>query len=809
MTISYKWLSEYLPETIEPEKLSAILTSIGLEVESMEYYENIKGSLKGIVIGEVVACNQHPNADKLRLTKVDIGAAEPLNIVCGASNVAVGQKVLVATIGTTIYPTVGEPITMKLAKIRGEESQGMICAEDEIGISTNHDGIMVLPAATKVGTKAADYFQPYTDWIYEIGLTPNRMDAMSHLGVAKDVCAYLTHHHNKETRPKSPFNSAFQVDNQAQSIKVVVENKADCMRYAGVSISGITVKESPKWLKEKLEAIGQRPINNIVDITNYILHETGQPLHAFDADQIEGNTIIVKNLANDTLFTTLDDKERKLSENDLMICNGKGEGMCIAGIFGGAKSGVSTTTTNIFIESAWFSPVSIRKSSIKHGLRTEAAVRFEKGVDISQVVNTLKRAAFLTKEIAGGSISSDIIDFYPDPAEKTQVAIKYHYLKKLSGKNYHPDAIKRILSSLEFEIIKEEMDELLVAVPFCKPDISLAADIVEEIIRIDGLDNIEIPTTMTISPAADENIFKENLKEKIAGFLIGQGFSEIVTNSITNSQYYSDEVLIRTIKMINSLSTELDVMRPSMVEPGLETISYNLNRKNKDLQLFEFGKTYHTSGIGSYTEIEHLSLYLTGLSQPAGWRTKAIPSDFYVAKGIAKAVLTLCGIQKAAFSEAKNPDYSTVVSAGINKKNVVTVGELSPARLKAFDIKQPVYIIDFDWEQLIKLNNGKKITYKEVSKFPAVNRDLSLVVNRSITFEGLEIAISKAKISKLYAVQLFDIFESEKLGADKKSMAISFTFMDEEKTLTDKEIDGMMNKLIGAFENELNAEIRK
>ncbi len=809
MTISYKWLSEYLPDPIEPEKLSAILTSIGLEVESLKYYENIKGSLKGIVIGHVLECTQHPNADKLRLTKVDIGEGEPLNIVCGASNVAVGQKVLVATIGTTIYPTNGEPTTMKLAKIRGEESQGMICAEDEIGMSTNHDGIMVLPTEAKAGTKAADYFQPYTDWIYEIGLTPNRMDAMSHLGVAKDVCAYLTHHNNKEARPKYPFKNAFQVDNQSLPIKVVVENNIACKRYAGVSISGITVKESPKWLKEKLEAIGQRPINNIVDITNYLLQETGQPLHAFDADQIKGNTIIVKNLAQDTLFTTLDEKERKLSKDDLMICNGDEEGMCIAGIFGGAKSGVSTTTTNIFIESAWFSPGSIRKSSIKHGLRTEAAVRFEKGVDISHVVNTLKRTALLIKEIAGGSISSDIIDIYPDPAEKTQVAIKYHYLKKLSGKNYHPDAAKRILSSLDFEIIKEGMDELCVAVPFSKPDISLPADIVEEIIRIDGLDNIEIPTSMTITPAADENIFKENLKEKIAGFLIGQGFSEIVTNSITNSQYYSDEVLSGSVKMINSLSTELDVMRPSMVETGLETISYNLNRKNKDLQLFEFGKTYHTTGVGEYSENEHLSIYLTGLSNPASWRTKAIPTDFYVAKGITNAVLKLCGIQKATISIEKNADYSTVVSAEINKKEIVTIGEVSPTRLKAFDIKQPVFIIDFDWKQLIKLNNSKKITYKEVSKFPAVTRDLALVVNRSITYKALENAVAKAKIAKLQEVQLFDIFESEKLGADKKSMAVSFTFMDDEKTLTDKEIDGMINKLIGAFETELNAEIRK
>ena len=810
MTISYKWLSEYLPVELEPKKLSTILTSIGLEVESLEFYESIKGSLKGIVIGQVMACEQHPNADKLKITKVDIGnGGDPLTIVCGASNVAIGQKVLIATIGTTIYPINGDPITMKTAKIRGEESQGMICAEDEIGLGTSHDGILVLPNDAETGTTATDYFKPYQDWIFEIGLTPNRMDAMSHLGVAKDVCAYLTHHTNIDTKPKTHFYSNFKSDNSTLPISILVENKNACKRYAGITLSGITVKESPKWLKDKLMSIGQRPINNIVDITNYILHETGQPLHAFDVAAIKGSTVMVKNLPQDTPFTTLDEKERKLHKEDLIICNTEGEAMCIAGVFGGAKSGVTESTKDIFIECAWFDPISIRKTSFRHGLRTEAAARFEKGVDVSNVIHVIRRAALLVKEIAGGNISSDIIDVYPDPADKTQVAIKYHYLKKLSGKNYHPDAVRKILAGLDFEIVREGMDEIRVAVPFSKPDITLPADIVEEIVRIDGLDNIDIPSSMTITPSRDENIPKENLREKIAGFLVGLGFHEIITNSISNSQYYSEEQLAGTVKMINSLSADLNIMRSSMIETGLESIAYNINRKNKDLQFFEFGKTYHTSGIGDYEEVEHLSLYFTGLSKQVNWKSKATTTDFYVAKGITEALLKLCGIDNINFTQSVSEGCSIANFISINDQKIVLVGEVSPEKLKSFDIKQPVFFIDLKWLSLLELNNKKIITYKEVSKFPSVNRDLALVVNRNITFDALQDVITKAKISKLKKMQLFDIFESDKLGVDKKSMAVNFTFIDEEKTLTDKEIDTMMTKLISTFEKELNAEIRK
>ncbi len=806
MTISYNWLQEYLPEIIEPEKLSKILTSIGLEVESMEPYQSVKGGLAGLVIGEVLTCEQHPNADKLRITTVNTGAAEPLKIVCGAANVAAGQKVVVATVGTTIYPSSGDPLTMRVAKIRGEESFGMICAEDEIGLGTSHEGILVLPEDVKVGTPAAEYFKPYNDIIYEIGLTPNRMDAMSHLGVAKDVCAYMTHHFAGNAKVKSPFSNTFKIEDKSLPIPVSVEDNDACLRYAGVSISGVTVKESPEWLQNKLKAIGQRSINNVVDITNFILNETGQPLHAFDADKIEGKGIVVKKAEADTLFTTLDEKERKLFAEDLLICDANKQPMCIAGVFGGLHSGVSASTTSIFLESACFASSGIRKTSLKHGLRTDAATRFEKGVDISNVVNVLKRAALLIKEVAGGTISSDIIDIYPTPKEKTLVSLKYQYLKKLSGKNYHPDTVKKILIALGFEVNREGIDEISVAVPFSKPDISLPADLVEEIIRIDGLDNIGIPTTITISPSINALGFKESLKEKIASYLAGQGFNEIVTNSITNSKYFDEEVLAGTVKMMNNLSADLDVLRPSMLETGLECIAYNNNRRNNNLQLFEYGKTYHTKGIGSYREDEHLAIYITGDNHEDTWQEKAKSFDFYRAKGIAQAITNLCGLEKIKFAKEDGSDTITIAVA---KQNIATITIVSTATLKAFGIKQAVYFVDINYTSLLKLVEKNKIVYKEVSKFPAVQRDLALVVDKNTTYNTLETVLKKANLTKLQSMRLFDVFESDKLGVGKKSMAINFTFLDDEKTLTDKETDVMMGKIISSFESELNAEIRK
>lgn len=806
MTISYNWLSEYLPENLTPEKLSKILTAVGLEVESLEPYESIKGGLKGVVTGKVLTCEAHPNADKLKITTVDIGS-EVLTIVCGAANVATGQKVVVATVGSLIYPITGNPIEIKAAKIRGELSQGMICAEDEIGVGTSHDGILVLPGGVDVGLPATAYFKTYTDWIYEIGLTPNRMDAMSHFGVARDVCAYLTHHNKVEIKPKSPFITNVKPDSNQLPIKVTIENKDNCLRYAGVSISNIVVKESPEWLKQKLVAIGQRPINNVVDITNYMLQESGQPLHAFDIDAIEGNQVIVRNAGENNSFITLDGKERKLFAEDLMICNAS-EAMCIAGVFGGSKSGVKASTTSIFLESACFNPISIRKTSTRHGLRTEAASRFEKGVDISNVMQVLKRAAVLIKELAGGEISSDFTDVYPDPKPKQEVAIKYHYLKKLSGKNYHPDAVKRILTSLGFEVLKEGMDELRVAVPFSKPDISLPADIVEEVLRIDGLDNIEFTGAMTFTPSIDESIHKELLRERIAGYLIGLGCSEIVTNSITNSQYYTDDVLRSTVKMINSLSADLNVMRPAMLETGLETIAYNINRKNSNLQLYEFGKTYHTVGVGNYTEAEQLVIYYTGKVR-GSWQQKERNIDLYTIKGIAESLSVICGFDSLQFEEQKSDDFHILLHGISSEKNVLSIGEISATKLKIFDIKQPVFYINFNWKMLEQACSEKITTYREVSRFPAVNRDLAIVVDKGITFGDIELLVKKQGLSRLSSIELFDIFESEKLGAGKKSLAISLTFTHEEKTMTDKEIDEMINKIISGLQNGLNAEIRK
>ena len=812
MTISYKWLCEYLPDSIlssvNPERLSSILTSIGLEVESLEKFEEIKGGLKGLVIGEVLDVAQHPNADKLRLTKVDIGNGEPLKIVCGAPNVAPGQKVIVASIGTTIYPVNGDPLTMKLAKIRGEESNGMICAEDEIGLGSSHAGIMVLPNDVKPGMAAADYFHPYEDWVYEIGLTPNHMDAMSHWGVARDVCAYLSHHDGKQVRAKLPASDLFKIDNNSVPVSVAVENTVGCPRYSGVSIANVSIKESPQWLQQKLKAIGLRPINNIVDITNFIQHETGQPLHAFDADVIRGKKIVVQNLPEGTPFITLDEKERKLSKEDLMICDSKG-GICIAGVFGGLHSGVTGSTKNIFLESACFDPVTIRKTSFRHNLRTDAATRFEKGTDISNTVTVLKRAASIIKEICGGEIASEIIDVYPQPKEKIQVGLKYAYLKKLSGKSYQPVAVKNILTGLGFEIISDTSDEIKVAVPYHKTDISIPADLVEEVLRIDGLDNVAIPESITISPAVEKNYLAETYREKVAGYLVGLGFNEIMTNSITNSAYFSEDELKTTVKMLNNLSADLNVLRPSMLETGLESIAYNLNRKNNNLRFFEFGKTYSTSAPGKYIETEHLCLYLTGNTHENSWRNKGQKADFYLLKGISANILQLLGASLPVFKPLQHAKFESGLEGNTGKQNVLQLGIVSKKMLNRFDIKQPVMFAVFNWEIVIEQKDADKTIFREIPKFPSVQRDLAIVVPRQLPYETVEQTVKKIKLDKLRDIRLFDIFESEKIGEDKKSMAISFTFSDEEKTLTDKEIDSFMTRIINTFEKDLEADVRK
>ena len=807
MTISYNWLSEYLPAKVDPERLSKILTSIGLEVESLEKYESIKGGLKGLVTAEIVECEKHPDADKLKVTKVNTGT-ELLQVVCGAPNAAAGQKVILALPGTTIYPSEGDPITLKKAKIRGVESNGMICAEDEIGTGTSHDGIMVLPPDTVVGQPASSLFKVYEDFIFEIGLTPNRMDAMSHLGVARDVCAWLSHHDKKGTVAITPYKNGFKTNGQPTPITVKVENTKDCPRYAGISISNINVGESPDWLKRRLQAIGVKSISNIVDITNFILHETGQPLHAFDADKITGNTVIVKNLPEGTPFVTLDDKERKLSAGDLMICNAE-QPMCIAGVYGGKESGVTAGTKNIFLESAWFNPQSIRKTSLHHGLRTDAATRFEKGVDISNTVTVLKRAAELIVEICGGELNGDIVDIYPAPANPVAVGLKYHYLKKLSGKNYHGDAVKNILTSLGFEMIKEGPDELWMNVPFSKPDISIPADIVEEIMRIDGLDNIDIPATISIAPSNETISESTTLREKLANQLTGLGFNEIFTNSITNSAYYSQEVLDSSVKMLNNLSIELDILRPSMLHTGLEVIAHNIHRKNSHLLLFENGKTYDSKGDNKYEEHKHLALYVSGETSSIAWNKKPVKADYYFVKGICERILTVAGISNAGFEQSDIAGLENAAVIKVKNKIIGNIGTVADDTLKIFGIKQPVFFADIYWDELLETRKTKGFSYTEVSKYPAVQRDLALLLNTDVNYAQIRKVVSGLNIAQLQTIKLFDIFESDKLGAGKKSMAVNFTFMDSSKTLTDKEIDEMMSKIIAACEKQLGAEIRK
>ena len=712
-----------------------------------------------------------------------------------------------ATVGSTLYPFSGEPINIKKAKIRGVESFGMICAEDEIGIGESHAGIIVLKDDVIPGTNAAEIFETYTDYVFEIGLTPNRMDAMSHLGVARDVCAYLSHQDKKELRAISPFKNTFKVDNNNLPISVVIEDNNACKRYAGVSISNIKVEESPAWLQNKLRCIGLKPINNIVDITNFILHETGQPLHAFDAAKIKGNAIVVKNATEGTLFKTLDDKERKLFVEDLMIANSD-ENMCIAGVYGGKGSGVTAQTTTVFLESAWFNNETIRKTSLKHELRTDAAARFEKGVDISNTVNVLKRAALMIKEIAGGEISSEVIDVYPAPAEKTMVSLKYHYLKKLSGKNYHADTIKNILIALGFEIQKEGIDEILVNVPYHKTDISIAADIVEEIMRIDGLDNIEIPATISIATSTDYDNKKHELKERIANHLSANGFAEIFTNSITDSKYYSEEVLAGSVKMLNNLSADLDVLRPSLLQTGLEVVAYNLNRKNADLKLYEFGKTYHSIAVENYKEQEHLAIYVAGNTSTGNWQEKDKKADFYYLKGICEQVLLACGVKKITVEIAEGNDLESGIDILVNKKVIGKLGAVSQKLLKQFGIKESVLYADLNWDEIILLQNKNNLTYQEISKFPVVQRDLAIIVDKKIAFAQIETTIKENKIPSLKNVKLFDVFESEKIGADKKSMAVNFTFSDDSKTLADTDTDNMMKKIVASLEQQLSATIR-
>ncbi|MCO4291728.1 phenylalanine--tRNA ligase subunit beta [Solitalea sp. MAHUQ-68] len=803
MKISYSWLKQYINTELSPEEISKILTNTGLEVESLEKIQTIPGGLEGLVIGHVTFRDKHPNADKLSVTKVNVGGERELDIVCGAPNVAAGQKVVVATVGCTVHPSSGEPFEIKKAKIRGEVSEGMICAEDEIGLGESHAGIMVLPEDAPIGMPAREYFKIEDDYCFEIGLTPNRVDAASHIGVAKDIAAVL------KSKVILPSVDNFAVDNKELSISVEVIDHEACPRYSGVTISGITVKDSPDWLQNKLRVIGVRPINNVVDVTNYVLHETGQPLHAFDAAEIKGNKVIVRDAIEGEKFITLDGVERTLSSKDLMICNAEEE-MCIAGVFGGLHSGVNESTKAIFLESAYFNAVSVRKTGKRHGLKTDSSFRFERGTDPDATVYALKRAAQLIKEVAGGSISSDVIDIYPTKIQKAEIEVSYKNIHRLIGKQLSIDEIKSILVALGIEILAENADGLKVSVPTNKVDVTREVDIIEEILRIYGYNNIEIPTVLNSSLSFAVKPDREKLQHAVADFFTSNGFNEIMSNSLTKSAYSHLTTTINpdeNVAMLNPLSSDLDVMRQTLLFSGLEAIAYNQNRKNADLKLYEFGKIYKEVE-GNFAEESKLALFITGRKEIEQWNALKDSADYYQLKGFVDAILTKLKVAVASSEVVKNDLFSEALAYKKGKNVIVQFGQVSKTILKKMDIDKPVYFADFNWEYMVKVQLNNKAEYKEVAKFPAVRRDLSMLLDSSLNFAQLKELAFQTEKNLLKEVNIFDKYEGDKLPNGKKSYALSFVIQDEEKTLTDKQIDAVMQKLVTGFE-KLGAEIRK
>lgn len=824
MKVSCNRLIAYTGINTNPETIARILTDCGLEVEAIETFENIKGGLKGIVIGEVKTCRKHPNADKLSLTQVDIGGDRLLDIVCGAPNVAAGQKVLVAPEGTTL--TMGEnSFVIKKSKIRGETSEGMICAEDELGLGTSHEGIIVLPDEVANGTLAANYFNIYTDTILEIGLTPNRSDAASHIGVARDlVAAWNTMHFNEAEKHiglNLPDIGNFKVDNRDHQIDVIVDNPRACPRYSGITISGITVEESPGWLKDFLKSIGVRPINNVVDVTNFVLFELGQPLHAFDTDYITGNKVVVKQLPEGTPFTTLDEVERKLTTGDLMICNAE-DGMCIAGVFGGIRSGVTEKTRNVFIESAYFNPVSVRKTSKHHGLKTDASFRFERGTDPNITVYAMKRAAMLIKEIAGGTISSDVVDVYPETIIPAQVEMTYHNIDRLIGKKIEHEVIHGILNWLGMKITQHEEKGMLVAVPTYKTDVQREADVIEEILRIYGYNNIAFDSSLRSSISLSEKPDRHKLRNTVSDLMANNGFNEIMCNSLTKSTYDQALPFIdknKHVHILNPISRDLDVMRQTLLVGGLETILFNLNRKVSDMKLFEFGAEYtrdtgkaqNENRLDKYNEPWKLSMFLTGQKQPESWYTKVEKTDFFALKAMVHTILSRIGLT-AESSNASETEFSYFEfgqNLTVEGKQVAVYGRLRDNILNQFDIKQEVFYAEVDWDlcmQLLAAHPG--IRYSEIPRFPEVRRDLALLLDKNITFSEIENLAVKNGGQLLRNVSLFDIYEGDRIEQGKKSYAISFILRDDSKTLKDQEIDAFMNMLVRVFEKELGAKIR-
>ncbi len=767
-------------------------------MEGTEQVEQVKGSLEGLVIGEVLTCGRHPNADKLSVTTVNIGASAPVQIVCGAPNVAAGQKVVVAPVGTTVYPTAGEPFLIKKAKIRGEESCGMICADDEIGLGADHSGIIILPESATPGTMAAAYYKisvPQT--AIHIGLTPNRSDANSHIGVAKDVCAYLSHHKKTTVRVSAP-TTTLNVPKAAGPVSVTIADADACKRYAGLYIKGVKVAPSPDWLLQRLKTIGVRSINNIVDVTNFVLHEFGQPLHAFDAEKIGGGNITVQCLPEGTPFLGLDGKERKLIATDLMICDANGP-LAMGGVFGGLDSGIADSSCNIFLESAYFNSLYVRRSSMHHILRTDAAQHFEKGVDINNVIPALLRAAEMVLQLAGGEIVGGIVDVYPDAVDENQVITDYNYIRRLSGKHYSDSDVDGILTALGFGIEKTG-DRLTITVPTNKPDVTQPADLVEEVLRIDGLNNINIPS-MLIAPLVKSIPNDRQLKEHLSELLCGLGAMEIITNSIVNSKYYPDRTDL--VRMLNSLTSELDVMRPSLTESGLEVVNYNRNRKNGDLFLFEFGNVYRTVN-GSNIQEQQLGIWTTGNRVATGWEHKAVAHTIYYLKGVINLLAAHSGIANLT----ETIDEGCIVFKIKNKK-VATVAAVTAARLAEFDIKQDVYTASIQWDEWYKAAQQAKTVFKEIPKYPTVSRDLALVVDDGLAYDDVAAATEKLQLPALQSFELFDVFESDKLGAGKKSFALNFTFRLDDRTLTDAETDGMMAQIADIYRTQLSAQIRE
>lgn len=817
MKISYNWLKQYINFDLTPEVTADYLTASGLEVEGMEAYESIRGGLRGLVVGEVLTCEPHPDSDHLHITTVNVGGETPLNIVCGAPNVAQGQKVIVATIGTTLYDG-DESFTIKKSKLRGAVSEGMICAEDEIGVGASHDGIMVLDPATEVGTPAAKLFRVECDTIFEIGLTPNRSDAICHFGVARDLQAILKANGIQCSSPIAPLDREFRNTIKKGAIDIVVENKKDCPRYTGVTIQGVTIKESPEWLQTRLKSIGVRPINNIVDVTNYVMFEIGQPLHAFDADKIAGGKIIVKNLPSGTPFVTLDGNEIKLDASDLMICNEK-EGMCVAGVYGGLNSGISTDTKNVFLESAYFNPVSVRKTSKRHNLKTDSAFRFERGCDPEITVYALRRAANLIKDAAGG-LTSEIIDVYPDEIERKKITLRYDDINRIAGKKIDKQKVCSILTSLGLELSSAlSGDEQVTAlVPLYKVDVTRPIDLIEEILRIYGYNNIEIPETLhyNINIAAEPNF--RPLQNKISNYLAANGFFEIMNNSLTKGAYAEQFDFINaneTVKLLNPLSTELNVMRQTLLFGGLENINRNINNKRADLKLFEFGKSYFKNVEATredevtdqYKENEWLSMFATGKNHDDLWNEAGCPVDFFFLKNMVENIFKMLNISKFEARMEEDSRFTDSLKYYFGDECVCTIGDVKPSILKYFDIKKAVSYAEFNTQVLYAAYNPV-VSYAQIPAFPAVKRDLALVVDKAVTYDTLERIAYKYGSKLLKNVTLFDVYEGDKIEAGKKSYALNFVLQHSDKTLTDDDITKVMNKLIAAYDREVGAKLR-